>query len=407
MGKIKLFTAAFLITCLVQSICTSQIRFKDSLFNSVKITKDVKFGENKNYLGVTKSLLLDFYEPENDTLPERPLMIWVHGGSFLLGSKEDTDVSKFCIDFAKKGYVTSSINYRLGLLPFGTSEYYKAVIRAVQDLKAAIRFFRANKSQYKIDDNLIIVGGTSAGAFTALHAAYLNSNEIPSLVDTTQLGGLEGNSGNPGYSTKFNLVLNCWGAIGDTNWIQPDDIPIMSEHGTDDSIVPCYEGNAMGTVHCFGSVPIHNTVERLGIKNKLRLWEGLEHGLYDNDFNLSKARYDTLVAGMSDFVYGTIFASPSDVHTDESIPEDFVLFQNYPNPFNAETIISWQAPKSGSVTIKLYDILGNEILNLFTGSGSTGINKLNFNAANLASGIYYYKIQSDYFSQTKKLMILK
>ncbi len=97
----------------------------------------------------------------------------------------------------------------------------------------------------------------------------------------------------------------------------------------------------------------------------------------------------------------------TNIESDGNSLTDYFLFQNYPNPFNAETIISWQAPKSENVTIKLYDVLGNEILNLFTGGGATGINRISFNAANLASGIYYYKIQSDYFYQTKKLMILK
>ncbi len=408
MRKMRISLLALSILALITTITSSQIRYKDSIFSSVKISKEIKFGENTNFMRINKNLMLDVYEPENDTLTKRPLMIWIHGGSFILGTKDDTDIVKFCNDFAKKGFVTSSISYRLGLFPFTTEEYYKAVIRAVQDLNAAIRFFRANKDNYRIDENIIIAGGTSAGAFTALHAAYMNSDEIPSYVDTTDVGGLEGNSGNPGYSSKFNLVLNCWGAIGDTNWIQPGDIPIMSEHGTGDNIVPCYEGNAMSTVHCFGSVPIHNTVERLGIKNRLRLWPELGHGLFDSDFDVLKARYDTLVAEMSEFVYQTLFSPASPVLSgNNNLPDDFVLYQNYPNPFNSETVISWQAPKTGRVTIKIYDILGNEIFDLFDGNALIGKNNVTFNAKDLASGVYYYRIQSNYFSETKGLIILK
>jgi len=86
---------------------------------------------------------------------------------------------------------------------------------------------------------------------------------------------------------------------------------------------------------------------------------------------------------------------------------DYFLFQNYPNPFNAETIISWQAPKSVNMTIKLYDVLGNEILNLFDGNSYPGKNEFRFNADGLASGVYYYKIQGNDFCNTKKLIILK
>jgi len=388
------------------------VRFKDSVFSSIKITKEIKYGENTSYLGIKKTLLLDVYEPEYDTLSKRPLMVWIHGGSFIFGTKDDTDVVKFCIDFAKKGFVTSSINYRLGLFPFGTSDYYKAVIRAVQDLKAAIRFFRSNKDIYKIDEEIIIVGGTSAGAFTTLHAAYMDSDEIPSFVDTTQIGGIEGNSGNPGYSSKFNLVLNCWGAIGDTNWIEKDDIPIMSEHGTDDSIVPCYEGNAMSTVHCFGSVPIHKTVERLGIKNRLRLWEGLEHGLYDDDFELLKARYDTLVAEMSDFVYETIFSPATYIELVNEFPEDYILYQNYPNPFNSLTTIKFAIPenfenKVTNVTLKIFDVLGKEVTTLLNEIKPAGTYLINFDASQLESGVYFYQITSGYLVKTKKLVLLK
>src|SRR5690606_31397154 len=159
-----------------QTPCESG-RYAEDVFANFVVTSDIEYGSNTNAAGNTTTLLLDFYEPENDTETERPLLIWVHGGSFLTGSKTDIDVKTFSERFAKKGYACASINYRLGFLPIDSTNAIKAVVRAVQDLKAAIRFFRqdnATTNTYKIDPNRIYIGGSSAGAITALHVAYLS-----------------------------------------------------------------------------------------------------------------------------------------------------------------------------------------------------------------------------------------
>lgn len=117
-------------------------------------------------------------------------------------NKNDLDVQRLSEHFSKRGYVCASINYRLGIsFPYNEANTTSTVFRAVQDLKAAIRFFRkdaATANEYKIDPNIIFAGGSSAGAFTALHLAYLNEySELPSTIDTSILGDIEGNSGNP------------------------------------------------------------------------------------------------------------------------------------------------------------------------------------------------------------------
>ncbi len=106
---------------------------------------------------------MDFYEPEGDTETERPLLIWVHGGSFIGGDKTDFDMVTFSERFAKKGYACASINYRLGFFPIDSANAVKAVVRATQDLRAAIRYFYKDKqttNQYKIDTNNIFIGGS-------------------------------------------------------------------------------------------------------------------------------------------------------------------------------------------------------------------------------------------------------
>ncbi len=91
----------------------------------------------------------------------------------------------------------------------------------------------------------------------------------------------------------------------------------------------------------------------------------------------------------------------------EAITQNFSLSQNYPNPFNPSTVISYQLPVNGNVTLKVYDVLGNEVAVLVDEEIPSGVYEINFNAANLASGIYFYKIQAASFIETKKMILLK
>ncbi len=90
-----------------------------------------------------------------------------------------------------------------------------------------------------------------------------------------------------------------------------------------------------------------------------------------------------------------------------SSPERFALNQNYPNPFNPTTTIEYQIPRRSHVLLEIYDILGNKIRTLVNEEESSGYYKINFNASNLPSGVYLYRIVAGNFNQTKKLILLK
>ncbi len=94
---------------------------------------------------------------------------------------------------------------------------------------------------------------------------------------------------------------------------------------------------------------------------------------------------------------------------DQKIPTEFVLYQNYPNPFNPSTTISFSIPKRSFVTLKIYDILGNEITTLVNGEKPAGNYNVQFisSTKQLASGIYFYRLQAGDFIATKKLILLK
>jgi len=109
--------------------------------------------------------------------------------------------------------------------------------------------------------------------------------------------------------------------------------------------------------------------------------------------------------------------SSSNVIAEDFTPDDFLLYQNYPNPFNPSTIISWQLPIGSWQTLKIYDLLGNEIVTLINEFKPAGTYEVEFsaiggsafggNAYNLPSGIYFYQLKAGQYIETKKMMLLK
>ncbi|MDR3628279.1 MAG: T9SS type A sorting domain-containing protein, partial [Ignavibacteriaceae bacterium] len=88
-------------------------------------------------------------------------------------------------------------------------------------------------------------------------------------------------------------------------------------------------------------------------------------------------------------------------------PSGYYLSQNYPNPFNPNTVINYQLSAYSHVTLKVYDVLGRLVKTLIDGYKSQGNYSVNFNAADLASGIYFYQLKAGNFTETKKLSLLK
>jgi hypothetical protein len=91
----------------------------------------------------------------------------------------------------------------------------------------------------------------------------------------------------------------------------------------------------------------------------------------------------------------------------ESIPDNFVLYQNYPNPFNPSTKISWQSSVGGWQTIKVYDVLGKEVMTLVNEEKPAGSYEVEFNAKNLSSGVYIYTLKVNGVSYSKSMMLIK
>ncbi|MBN1633778.1 MAG: T9SS type A sorting domain-containing protein [Ignavibacteria bacterium] len=89
------------------------------------------------------------------------------------------------------------------------------------------------------------------------------------------------------------------------------------------------------------------------------------------------------------------------------LPAEYELCQNYPNPFNSMTNVKWQMLNAGAVKIIVYDLLGKEVATLVNEELQTGVYQVRFDAENLTSGVYYYRLETNKFSETKKMTILK
>jgi hypothetical protein len=97
----------------------------------------------------------------------------------------------------------------------------------------------------------------------------------------------------------------------------------------------------------------------------------------------------------------------SSVQNQDGVPENYSLEQNYPNPFNPSTTIKYSIPSSGYITLKVFDVLGNEIATLVNEEKPAGTYKVEFEAESFSSGIYFYKLLAGDFIETKKMILLK
>ena len=360
-------------------------RYYQDVFPTYTLTSDVTYGEALNVSGDLQSLELDIYQPEGDTLSQRPLLILAHGGSFVFGSKTGLDVVSLCNKFVKIGYVVASIEYRLGFggLP-NVSSATQAVYRGTSDMKAAIRFFRKNYSEgntYRINPDYIFTGGVSAGAFTALHAAYIDQeSEIPAEVDPIEFGGVEGNSGNPGFPSNTRAVVNLCGAIGDTSWINTGDVPNISMHGTLDATVPygtdLISVFGIGLLTVDGSASIAQRMSNLGIEHEFISWQDADHVPFVSNANYQDSVYQFVVPFLADF----LGCDPTGI----SAVESSLTLDLFPNPANGTLFYKSNITLT---EISLRDLAGRTLGQQKSPTLSSG----SLDLSDLPAGIYFFE----------------
>jgi len=129
-----------------------------------------------------------------------------------------------------------------------------------------------------------------------------------------------------------------------------------------------------------------------------------QHSYTFSDENLSDGIYHYRLKQIN---YDGSFEYSNEIEVEISLVKEFNLSQNYPNPFNPSTKISYQIPTNGNVTLKVFDLIGNEVATLVNENKTAGNYSIEFNASDLPSGVYFYELKSANLIQTKKMMLMK
>lgn len=285
--------------------------------SKVHVTKDIVYGKAKGYWqslpgveadvskaftsGYIKSfkrhdldLTLDIYRPEDADGP-RPLILFLHGGAFYVGDKQEPAYVDFCNDFASKGYVTASMNYRMGF-HVGKGEIERAGYVAVQDAHAAMRFLVAHAADYGIDPAQLYVAGSSAGSITALNLAFMTESARPrssyggkGLLNNYDLGPIAGSGNDLKADFHIRAVANMWGAMSSIDMLSSSHTDIISFHGDADTVVPYAEGYPFSSIgdflaqslseEMYGSLCIDQSAKALGLRSEMHTFEGCGHAL--------------------------------------------------------------------------------------------------------------------------------
>ena len=249
---------------------------------------------------IRQPLVAQFYYPKGDTETNRPLVIYVHTGNFFPypdngscgGTMRDSSNVEIATRLAKMGYVVAVVNYRQGWNPFDQNELIRrfflinATYRGIQDMSTYARYFRRSVAQlgnpHGIDPEKITIWGQGTGGYLSLASSYLKSypeifntadglkfyltppltpQNIPmarenyngtltgegaiTTVDaqynaytTLPIGDTLCTPSHEGFSSDFALCVNMGGALGDSTWLSPGEIPLISFHVDTDPFAP-------------------------------------------------------------------------------------------------------------------------------------------------------------------------
>lgn len=395
MKKIYLITILFLSLQFSTSAQTAEhcdgVRYLTDIFEPT-VTSAVEYGENIDVLGNDMRLFMDIYEPEGDTQEMRPLVIFAHGGSFIFGSRGDMDQA--CRDFASKGYVAATIDYRKWNISLGfpdSTQMLDIVVNSNFDMKAAIRFFRqdaATTNNYRIDPDMIIAGGLSAGGIMAVQAGIMDETDnIPDFVRTviennTVDNNFEGTSGNPGYSSEVQGIINWSGGLYRVDWLDANDPPIVSMHGTNDGTVPFLHGLAANIMSINGSGLIHPQAEAMGVTNYLIEVQGGDHTDIYTDAQFVDAQDDWDLNGYK-FVEEIVCNLTSTNSLSITQPQVYT----YPNPASDNMNIYLDNYQS-NYDLYVFDNLGRTMLTSFDNSD----NLFELKRSDLGQGMFFVNI---------------
>jgi poly(3-hydroxybutyrate) depolymerase len=398
------FTLSLLIGMICSAFAQNHVtcdgsRYANPTFATVDSTLDILYGNNTTFAGNNQDLYMDIYEPVGDPAAMRPVIILAFGGSFISGQRQDME--DLCRYYAHHGFVAVTVDYRLydgPLFPFpSAADMTDVVIKSVGDMKAAIRFLRedaATTNNYKIDPNVIFVGGISAGGIAAAHTAYVDSTDVigpPEMTAINNNGGFEGNSSNNVglYSSEVHGVVNFSGALRSATYIRTNSVPLFSAHDDMDGTVPYNGGNAqvfgIPIIYMEGSGTMNQQATNEGVTNFLiTIPSSTGHVSY---FGSNSAQWqDSVLDTSTDFLHDNVICPL--ISSVGALSTELVTAKFYPNPANVDMMVSFENLPS-NYTISLYDNVGRKVFE------EQGVNTDRYVLAKerYAAGVYFVNIQ--------------
>lgn len=368
----------------------------------------------------TKNLKMNIWVPVTPLdEAKKPLLLMIHGGAFQTGSRNDQD--NICKEFALRGFVAVTIDYRKGWnCNNGGGLHQKAVYMALQDAYSALEYLYNNRFLYKINTNAIFVGGSSAGAITALNTVYMEQSEADVLMPgaSALLGPLK-SSTYPNLNIKG--IFNNWGGIDASIFDNSEAVPMISFHGSNDGVVP-YEVNQAGPVcdqtTIWGSKKIYDQIQQNVPNVCLELYErtGGVHGVWqDPDSTLMRIsrtacffRSIICLPGCSGQLYSTVLTNPvcstSQLSLEEPAGTEVELIQE--DKENKQISLAVTSPTSGFFHVSVYNSSGI-LLHQSESRIDTErtVIPVDFSTQQLPSGIYLIQWNTGSESGTEKIFI--
>jgi hypothetical protein len=232
--------------------------------------------------------------------------------------------------------------------------------------------------------------GTHNAVIQDLNGNWQNTNVQLTVTET------------PSSAQVFNYQVNVGQTISKTDTLRWNG---FGQVGCNSNYIPGttrnFKFNVRNPVSWFSISPTELTIPLGGIDTIVSSVTGLSAG---NDFVylLQESQYAARC-----FFYRIELNTITNVEDEDGTPKEYFLKQNYPNPFNPSTRISWQSPVGSHQTLKVYDVLGNEVATLVDEFRPAGIYNVQFTMNNLSSGIYFYRLEAGSFVETRKMIYLK
>lgn len=233
-------------------------RYSEDIFENIMIDRDIVYAVKKDHKQADTELKLDIYRPDSDTESKRAVIIWVHGGGMFTGSKSENwdPVSVLAEDFARKGYVCVSIDYRLNPEWESDNSFDTTIKNAAEDVASAVGWVRENAAVYGMDESKIVLGGYSSGAEIVDNFYFSNFLIDEKEVDKSGIKAVISISGN-------RLFFDSSACSGDEN------VKCLILHGESDEINPLSDAEIF--------------LSQLGERGEMKTMPGNSHFWLEND----------------------------------------------------------------------------------------------------------------------------